>query len=177
VSFTHSLKEETRVQRLADRIRRHVAEVYVRPAREAAQPSVRVRAGDVHRALNLNNQVPAVCGAIDSRKCLEVIGASSVRRTGPHQSTTAEWEFELAETADGPAEPEPIAAVWEGGCFRPLTPPHLIEGQRVTLIVGSDEVPARGGRFAAFAGTLSPEEAQDMQQELQREFGRIEGEW
>jgi hypothetical protein len=166
------------LQRLADRIRRHVAEEYARPAREAARSSVRVRAGDVHRALGLNNQVPAVCAAIDARKCLEVIGASSVRRTGPHRSTTAEWEFELATAAERPAPPEgPIAAVWEGGCFRPLTPPHLIEGQRVTLIVGSDEGPAKGGRFAAFAGVLSREEAQEMQQELQREFGRIEGEW
>ena len=168
------------MQNLADRIRRYVTEEYVRPAREAGQSSVRVRSGDVHRALGLNNQVPVVCGAIDARKCLDVVGARSVSRTGPKQGTTVEWEFELATAAVGPAEPAEvsIAAVWEGGRFRPLDPPQLAEGQRVTLILSSVEIlAAAGGRFAAFAGTLLPEEAHEMQQELRREFGMIEGEW
>jgi hypothetical protein len=97
---------------LAERIRRHVIDEYVLPAREAGQSSVRVRAGDVHRALRLNNQVPAVCGAIDARKCLEAIGATAVRRTGPHQSTTAEWEFELGFPATRSAHGNWILAVW-----------------------------------------------------------------
>lgn len=164
---------------LADRIRRHVNDEYVRPARKAKQSTVRVRAGDVHRALGLNNQVPAVCGAIDARKCLEEIGATAVRRSGPHQSTTAEWEFALGSqgTACDQARRTPIMAVWERGCFRPLKPLQLVEGQRVGLILDDASASSAGGRFAAFAGTLTSEEAREMRQDLDREFGRLEGEW
>jgi hypothetical protein len=165
---------------LADRIRRHVADVYVVPARGSAQTTVRVRAGDVHRALHLNNQVPAVCGAIDARKCLEFIGARSVHRTGPPQSTTAEWEFELDTKTKDPKDfsQSVVHAVWEGGRFRPLQAPDLVEGQHVALILaGLEAPPSKGGRFAAFAGTLSRQEAEAMRHNIDTEFGRIEGDW
>jgi hypothetical protein len=167
------------MQRLADRIRHHVIEQYLRPAREAAQPSFRVRAGDVHRALGLNNQVPAVCGAIGAEKSLEIFGAAQVKRTGAFPSTTTEWVFDLKpESFVGEASKMTFPAIWENGCFRPLATPPLAEGQRVTLILNSAEPQASaGGRFAAFAGTLSKEEARQMQQEISREFGRIEGDW
>jgi hypothetical protein len=167
------------MKRLADRIRDHVIEVYLRPARESAQPTFRVRAGDVHRELGLNNQVPAVCGAIGAEKSLEIFSASQARRTGPCPSTTTEWIFELMpEQTVKDHSQSAFPAVWEEGRFRPLTTPQLLEGQQVTLILSSTKAPASvGGRFAAFAGTLSEEEAKQMQQEIRREFGRIEGEW
>ncbi len=168
------------MQKLADRIRKHVVEEYVRPARGTGNRSIRVRAGDVHRALGLNNQVPAVCGALDARKFQDLIGARSVARSGPHQGTTAEWQIELPteSCAQASVTGSPIPAVWEGGHFRPLGPLELLEGQQVTLFLSDEDAPAAiGGRFASFAGTLLPEEAREMQQELSREFGRIEGEW
>lgn len=179
-SLTHFWVVRLPVQRLADRIRRHVIEKYVRPAREAAQSTFEVRAGDVHRALGLNNQVPAVCGAIGADKSLEIFGASRARRSGPCPSTTTEWVFELKpdELRHDPSTETTIPAVWERGFFRPLKVPLLSEGEHVTLILRGGEKPASaGGRFAAFAGTLSQEEAQRMKQEISREFGRIEGEW
>jgi hypothetical protein len=129
--------------------------------------------------LGLNNQVPAVCGAIGAEKSLEIFGASQVKRTGAFPSTTTEWVFELKpEKLVKEASKSTFAAVWKNGCFHPLATPPLAEGQRVSLILSSAEPQASaGGRFAAFAGTLSKEEALQMRQDIDREFGRIEGDW
>lgn len=75
----------------ADDIRAYVLETYIDPARRRGEATIRVRAGDVHRELDLRNRVPAVCAALDARKFERELAAKVVERDGPPQGTTATW--------------------------------------------------------------------------------------
>ena len=52
---------------LADRIRQHVLEEIIEPARKAGRSTVTVRSGDVHSELGLKSRMPAVCSALDAQ--------------------------------------------------------------------------------------------------------------
>lgn len=80
---------------LADRIRQHVIDEYVTPARQAGETEVSVRAGDVHEDMRLDNRMPAVCGALDAAKFYDQARVVLKRRSGPHQGANAEWVFSL----------------------------------------------------------------------------------
>ena len=65
-----------------------------------------------------------------------------------------------------------LDAVYEHGVFRPLKPPSgLAEHRRVTITVTSDAVPSS---LADLAGSVSPEDAQDMREIIEREFERVD---
>ena len=76
---------------LADQIRQYVLESIVVPARENGQSQIRIRAGDVHRAMGLSNRMPAVCGALDADKFYAQSGATLITRSGPKQGANTEW--------------------------------------------------------------------------------------
>lgn len=53
---------------LAERIRQHLIAHYIAPARQRGDHLVTIRAGDVHKELDLTNQMPNVCQAIEGKK-------------------------------------------------------------------------------------------------------------
>lgn len=79
-------------------VRDYVRDRYVKPAVRAGKRSVRVRVGDVHREMKLNNRVPLVCQALTSKKFLEENSLRIVHRTGPAsgQSTSVTLTYEIA---------------------------------------------------------------------------------
>ena len=81
--------------RLADRIRMFALEQYIEPAREAGQRNVTIRAGDVHDAMGLANQMPAVCGGLGTDLFLELGRVRRVGRSGPANGANAQFDFEL----------------------------------------------------------------------------------
>lgn len=109
--------------RPVDEVRQFVREAFIEPARRRGETTVRVVAGEVHRALRFHNRVPLVCHALRSRPLLEECGLRIVKEEGPPsgQSTTVAFVYELAspgaplsETA-GPSRPGPLAGLW---CLR-----------------------------------------------------------
>jgi len=84
---------------LADEIRQFVHRTYVRPALLTGRTSVRVRAGDVHKDMGLQNRMPAVCGALGSKIFEKQFGLELIGRTGPRQGATATFEFRLLDSA------------------------------------------------------------------------------
>lgn len=80
---------------LADEIRSFVIDQIIIPARVSEKRYVIIRSGDIHRAMNLNSRMPAVCSAIGSNKFLEQSKTKQVSRKGPNQGATVEWVFEL----------------------------------------------------------------------------------
>ncbi len=80
---------------LADQIRNYVLNQIIIPARVDGNRFVVVRSGNVHKAMRLNNRIPAVCGAIGSYKFLEQANVKLISRKGPNQGMTVEWVFEL----------------------------------------------------------------------------------
>lgn len=81
--------------KLADQIRQYVRVQLIEPARVAGRRQVKVRAGDVHAALDLENRMPAVCGALDAGRFSDEARVTLVRRSGPKQGANAEWIFGL----------------------------------------------------------------------------------
>lgn len=84
----------------ADTIRRFAISEYVDPARRRGAPNVTIRAGDVHRAMELSNAVPAVCSAIGSAKFEALAGVHQTSRTGPGQGPNAEFTFEFVAASN-----------------------------------------------------------------------------
>jgi hypothetical protein len=105
---SHSPEKAT----LADRIRQFAYEKYVAVVRADPNIEIRIRAGDVHKGMQLSGRMPAVCGALDSTIFPRRFGLRLVGRTGPHQGANVEFRFRIAETGSGiPAHANSINAL------------------------------------------------------------------
>src|SRR3984893_14048269 len=84
----------------SDAIRRHAYDQYISAARRRKQKTVAINAGEVHRALALNNRVPLVCAALGSKKFLTEHGLRILSKTGPPsgQSTTVTFTYEIVKS-------------------------------------------------------------------------------
>jgi hypothetical protein len=103
-----------------DEVRKHVCENYIEVARRRGERTVRVVAGDVHRALQLRNRVPLVCNALLSPALLADGRMQVVNVEGPPsgQSTTVTVTYqldpELAANQGSPGERRPAQSpIWE----------------------------------------------------------------
>ncbi|RYG89116.1 MAG: hypothetical protein EON59_02060 [Alphaproteobacteria bacterium] len=88
-------------ERQADRIRRFVLENHIEPARAQGESRVEVVTGDVHRAMALDNKMPAVCSALGSGKFEELAGVKIIDRQGPANSSTVRFTYDLAANETG----------------------------------------------------------------------------
>jgi len=79
----------------AEEIRQFVDITYFKPARRAAKRRVTVVALNVHNDMRLDNRMPAVCSALDAKIVEAKYGVSLIKRSGPRQSSTATWVFEI----------------------------------------------------------------------------------
>lgn len=79
----------------ADRIREFANSQYIQPARDNKSISVTIRAGDVAKALKLQDRIAAVCSALGARTFENRYNVKLVERTGPHTSTTTEFKFRI----------------------------------------------------------------------------------
>ncbi len=97
----------------SDAVRRHAYQKYISAARRRKEKTVAINAGEVHRALALNNRVPLVCAALGSRKFLVEHGLRIVSKTGPPsgQSTTVTFTYEIVEDNKKPAGLEAFLAL------------------------------------------------------------------
>jgi 5-methylcytosine-specific restriction enzyme B len=67
----------------ADAIRAFARDRFVVPARQGGLSKVIIRAGDVHRAMELTSAMPAVCSALAGRKFEGIADVRLRNRTGP----------------------------------------------------------------------------------------------
>lgn len=79
----------------ADRIRHFAVENYITLARQRGQRTMRLKAGEIHRAMGLSNAMPAVVSAIEARKFRDLARVTLLERTGPHAGSTVTWVFQL----------------------------------------------------------------------------------
>jgi hypothetical protein len=111
------LKEGDAMQQsYSDRARAHVQSQYFVPARRAGHTTVKVVAGEVHRALGVKNRVPTVCQALASRIIQEENDVTLIGRNGPPSglSTTVEFTYRLEPSSSSlnlsSASPDPSLA-------------------------------------------------------------------
>lgn len=79
----------------ADRIRRFAFDNMINPARDAGEAEVEIVSGDIHKAMSLQNAMPAVCSAIGSSKFNDFAGVRLIDRQGPANSSTVRFRFAL----------------------------------------------------------------------------------
>ena len=65
---------------------------------------MKVTAGDVHRELDLQDRMPAVCSALDTQEFLDLAGVDMEGRSGPPQGATTTFVFSIPGPDGGPAE-------------------------------------------------------------------------
>jgi hypothetical protein len=53
---------------LADKVREYDYENYIKPTRDNGQNTVTIKSGDIHDKMGLENKIPSVCGALDTKK-------------------------------------------------------------------------------------------------------------
>lgn len=88
-------RTEGAAMKQADRIREYAIEHCVKPARDAGERSVSIRAGDVHKAMKLDNRVPAVCGALRTEEFQDRANVELKGCDGPFQSTTTTFHYKV----------------------------------------------------------------------------------
>lgn len=99
---------------VSDLVRQHVRDNYLRPARYRRERTFAVNVGSVHKALALNNRVPLVCLALQSKKFLEENALKLISKTGPPsgQSTTVTLTYEILDGNEKDSAPtEPLLEV------------------------------------------------------------------
>jgi hypothetical protein len=87
----------------AERIRQFALDHYVAPARAEGLHAITIRAGDVHREMNLANAMPAVCSAIGSNKFEQLAHVTPI----PANGANVYFQFSLAT---GPLPMQPAAS-------------------------------------------------------------------
>ena len=82
---------------ISDLIREYAHDKYLVAAHRRGDGGVAINVGEVHKALRLQNRVPAVCQALRSKKFLEANSLRLVSATGPRsgQSTTVTYTYEF----------------------------------------------------------------------------------
>ena len=92
-----------------DRVRDYARREYIEPARARHQPTVRIVAGEVQKAVGLSNRVPLVCQALKSDKFLRENHLVLEKWEGPQSgmSTTVAFTYRILDAVEPPsAEPE-----------------------------------------------------------------------
>jgi hypothetical protein len=98
-----------------DRIREYVRRQYIEPARKRGDITVRIVAGDVHKALRLQNRSPQVCSALRSRKFLEENRLALEKAEGPPggASTTMKFTYRMLDVAPARSgSDDPLMRLW-----------------------------------------------------------------
>ncbi len=90
----------------AERIRRFALETVIAPARDRGEPEVELVTGDIHRAMGLDNAMPAVCSALGGERFEQLAGVRIVDRQGPANSSTVCLRYALDAAAADWAEAE-----------------------------------------------------------------------
>lgn len=112
-------EEYAHLMRGADRARLVALNYFIAPAREAGQPSVTIRAGDLHDMSGLVKNWANVCQALEGEMFQKLASVPAPTRSGPERSTTTEYTFVLAR--DGAAKDKPM--------------PHAVQTATTNLIL------------------------------------------
>jgi len=95
--------QEANVTSHSQRVRQHVVDEYLLPARRRGNQTVSVKVGTVQKAVHLTNRVSLVCTALESQKFIKENRLRLVSKTGPPsgQSTTVTYTYEFVDTPKG----------------------------------------------------------------------------
>jgi len=84
-----------RTGQFAEEVREYALQHYIEPARAANAPSVHIRAGDIHKALNFHARLPLICSGLTAMSFRRAHNLRLLKIDGPGQSTTTTFTFGL----------------------------------------------------------------------------------
>jgi len=79
----------------ADSVRAYALKNYIEPARKAGLATVKIRAGDIHAALEFSRRHPLVCAALTAMSFRREHNLELLHTEGPGQSSTTRFTFGL----------------------------------------------------------------------------------
>lgn len=103
----------------ADRIRQHVLEEYIEPAREEGTSHVDVLVRDVNTALNLNGAWPNICQALAGKIFQDLAQVSAPERIGADQSSATVFRFSLVDLNEAKSQRAFTLFDIDGTAYRP----------------------------------------------------------
>jgi len=68
---------------LADKVREYAYENYIKPAKDGGKDTVTIKSGDIHDGMGLENKIPSVCGALDTKKFQKQYNLEPEKKKGP----------------------------------------------------------------------------------------------
>ncbi len=68
---------------LADKVREYAYANYIKPAKDSGKDTVTIKSGDIHDGMCLENQIPSVCGALDTKKFQKQYNLELEEKKGP----------------------------------------------------------------------------------------------
>jgi hypothetical protein len=91
----------------SDEVIQFVQRSYIEPAAKDGEKVIKIRAGDVHKALRWSNRVPSVCQALTSKRFLDQSKLVLVDKQGPPSgvSTTTIFTYRLNAPKNPPLDP------------------------------------------------------------------------
>jgi 5-methylcytosine-specific restriction protein B len=143
----------------ADDIRAAALKLYIEPARERGDPTVAIRAGELHDALGLDQAWANVCQTLGGSKLQKIARLPPPRVEGPRQSTTTTFHFSLRASPAIASEA-----------------PSLDESKPTNLIFYGPPGTGKTYRTAFEAVRLCDGMAPDSRHDLMRRYGELERE-
>jgi 5-methylcytosine-specific restriction protein B len=98
----------------ADRIRRHVLDEYIEPARASGAATVEVHVLTINNEMELDKAWPNICQALEGAKMQELSGLPAPRRIGAPMSTATRFVFSLVEGGALMKMPDPTNLILYG---------------------------------------------------------------
>ena len=98
----------------SDRVREYVRSHYIEPARQRGDLTVTVKAGEIQKAVGLQNRIANVCQALKGKKFLEENHLTLDKVEGPPSgtSTTVQFVYRLNGASTAP-QPSPVLRLLE----------------------------------------------------------------
>jgi len=97
----------------AEQIRQYAQRNYIQPALQRGELTVAIRAGDVHKELNLRGQHPSVCQVLGSKKFVEGNHLTLENKEGPQSGQSPAMIFTYRLPGSSQAQRE-VAAPGSG---------------------------------------------------------------
>jgi len=77
----------------SDQVRDYCLNNYIMPARKRGDKTISIRAGDIHKEMNLKNRLPLVCSALGTQTFEEMANVERISITGPTNGANTIFTF------------------------------------------------------------------------------------
>lgn len=104
----------------ADRIREHVLDEYIQPAREAGESHVDVLVREVNSALGLKEAWPNICQALAGKIFQQMAQVAAPERIGANQSSATTFRFATEEIEQSTSEKAFLLFDKDNNAFQPV---------------------------------------------------------